>query len=106
MESDGMLWNVGLGECITSCITCMAWELLVIKYLSGLGVSKYIFPFFGHQAATNTLEVLKNDLPCHALQQNVTFNCPTVKCQTSIESQLAVPKCLDPKNPKLPFTEA
>ena len=48
MESDGMLWNVGLGECITSCITCIAWELLVIKYLSGLGVSKYMsFHFLG-----------------------------------------------------------
>lgn len=48
MESDGMLWNVGLGERITSCITCIAWELLVIKYLSGLGVSKYMsFHFLG-----------------------------------------------------------
>lgn len=83
----GIRWNA---------VECRPWWVHhLLHYLHCLGASCdqisvwfrsvqiYLFPFFGHQAATNTLEVLKNDLPCHALQQNVTFNCPTVKCQTS-----------------------
>lgn len=76
----------------------------MIKYLSGLGVQIHFFPFFGHKAATNALQVLKNDLTCHALQQNVTLNCPTVKCQGNHRIPPCCSKMLGPKTTK--FTEA